>query len=236
VILREWLRDVAERSEASTVVMVGFSLGADMGFELLLAPVDESMPPIDAFLSLECNLCLDTCFVSRVLTSLSPDRPDMSIAELGRLGDTASSLDEWLNIHEYLVKVLRKFQGDIGVLQRAAADIVRPFSEASGFEVFARWFRGARERVPTLRLVFSGDSGSRAALARLKLENLDCGILAEEFPEAMITVSPNTDHFDLMATERVLQQLDELVADVRHQRRLSTAGRRPRGSGTNAAS
>ena len=47
-----------------------------------------------------------------------------------------------------LVKVLRKFQGDIGVLQRAAADIVRPFRDEPGFEVFARWFRAGRSMLP----------------------------------------------------------------------------------------
>src|SRR5260370_30461142 len=96
----------------------------------------------------------------------------MWIGNLREYDALAASLDEWLNIHEYLVKVLRKFQGDIGVLQRAAADIVRPFSERPGFEVFARWFKGARERVPALRLVFSDDSGYQAALSLLKLENL----------------------------------------------------------------
>jgi hypothetical protein len=150
--------------------MVGFSLGADMGFELLLAPSDEPPPRIDAFLSLECNLSLETCLVSRMLSSIAIDRPDMWIGGLQRYGDTAASLDEWLNIHEYLVKVLRKFQGDIGVLQRAATDIVRPFSEHAGFEVFARWFRSARERVPALRLVFSDASSTKATLSRLKLE------------------------------------------------------------------
>jgi len=121
--------------------------------------------------------------------------------------------------------VLRKFQGDIGVLQRAAADIVRPFSEKPGFEVFARWLKGARERVPSLRLVFSDASSTRTALARLKLENLDRGILAGEFPEGEITVSPNTDHFGLMATEQVLRQVDELVADSRERRKLSAKSR-----------
>jgi hypothetical protein len=209
--------------------MVGFSLGADMGFDLLLGSADEPAPPIDGFLSLECNLSIDTCFVSRVLASIAPDRPDVSIAELRQLGDTTTSLDEWLNMHEYLVKVLRKFQGDAAVLQRAAADIVRRFSETPGFEVFARWFRGARERVPALRLVFSNASGSLAALTRLKLENLDSGILGSEFPEDVIMVSPNTDHFDLMDAERVLQQVDELVAATRARGRSSTGktGREP---------
>jgi serine/threonine protein kinase len=221
VILREWLREIADRIEHETIVMVGFSLGADMGFELLLGPADEPTPSIDAFLSLECNLSLDTCMFSRVLAGLATDRPEVPIAELKRLGDSASSLDDWLNMHDYLLKVLRKFQGDIGVLQRAAADIVRPFSERPGFEVFARWFKGARERVPALRLVISNDSGYQAALARLKLENLDNNILGEEFPESMITVSGSRDHFGLMAAERVLRQVDELVSDTRKSRNLS---------------
>ena len=225
VILREWLREIAERLQPETIVMVGFSLGADMGFELLVGPADEPTPRIDAFLSLECNLCFDTCLCSRVLAGIAADRPEVSIAELKRLGDSATSLDDWLNMHDYLVKVLRKFQGDIGVLQRAAADIVRPFSERPGFEVFARWFKGARERVPALRLVISNDSGYQAALARLKLENLDNGILGEEFPESMITVSGSRDHFGLMAAERVLRQVNELVAEMRKRRSLSSKPR-----------
>jgi serine/threonine protein kinase len=216
-ILREWLKDVTHHSQASTIVMVGFSLGADMGFELLLVPPEEPPPRIDAFLSLECNLSLDTCFVSRVLATIASDKPDMSLVDLRRFGDTAASFDEWLNINEYLVKVLRKFQGNIGVLQRAAADIVHLFSDKPGFAVFTRWLSGARERVPVLRLVFSDSSSTRATLSRLKLENLDSGILGGEFPEREIAVWPHTDHFDLMATDRVLRQVDELVAEIRNR-------------------
>jgi hypothetical protein len=166
-------------------------------------------------------LSLDTCFASRVLAGISPDRPEVSIDDLKRLGDSAASLEDWLNMQDYLVKVLRKFQGDIGVLQRAAADIVRPFSENPGFEVFARWFKGARERVPALRLVISNDSSYQAALAHLKLQNLDNGILGGEFPEDMITVSGSPDHFGLMAAQHVLRQVDELVAETRKRRNLS---------------
>ncbi len=221
VILREWLWEISEQFQPKIIVMVGFSLGADMGFELLLGPADEAAPRIDAFLSLECNLSLDTCFASRILAGISPDRPEISIADLKRLGDSAASLEDWLNMQDYLVKVLRKFQGDIGVLQRAATDIVRPFNENPGFEVIARWFKGARQRVPTLRLVISNDSSYQAALADLKLQNLDNGILGEDFPEDMITVSGSPDHFGLMAAQHVLRQVDELVAETRKRRNLS---------------
>jgi len=220
-ILREWLRDVIQRFQASTVVMVGFSLGADTGFELLLAPSEEPPPRIDAFLSLECNLSLDTCFVSRLLANIDPNHPDMWLGDLNRYGELAASLEEWLNIHEYLVKVLRKFHGDIGMLQRTAADLIRPFIQKPGFEVFVRWLKGARENVPSLRLVFSDSPSTRAALSCLKLENLDRGILSGEFPEGEITVLPNTDHFALMEAERVLRQVDEIVANARERRNLS---------------
>jgi len=224
-ILREWLGDVTQRFRPSKVVMVGFAQGADLGFEMLLAPSGEPPLRIDAFLSLECNLSLETCVVSRLLAGIDPDRPDMWIGDLQRFGGTTASLDEWLIIHESLVKLLRKYQGNIGVLQRFAADIVRPFSEKPGFEVFAQRLRGARQCVPSLRLVFSDAASTRAALTRLKLENLDSGILEGEFREAEIAVSPRTDQFRLMATEQVLRQVDELVADTRQHPNLSGKSR-----------
>jgi len=170
-------------------------------------------------------LSLETCVVSGLLAGIDPDRPDMWIGDLQRFGGTTASLDEWLIIHESLVKLLRKYQGNIGVLQRFAADIVRPFSEKPGFEVFAQRLRGARQCVPSLRLVFSDAASTRAALTRLKLENLDSGILEGEFREAEIAVSPRTDQFRLMATEQVLRQVDELVADTRQHRNLSGESR-----------
>src|SRR5260370_44935 len=87
--------------------------------------------------------------------------------------------------------------------------------------MFARGLKGARERGPSLRLIFSDSSSTRVALSRLKLENLDRDILAGESPEGQITVLPNTDHFELMAADRVLRQVDELVANTRERRNLS---------------
>ena len=223
VILREWLVDVIARTQASTVVLVGLSCGADIWFQMLLAPFNDQCPRVDGLLALGCNLSIDTCFVSRVLAKMAPDKADVPITELRRFGEAAESLDDWLNVHEYLVRVLRKFQGDMGVLQRAAADIVGPFKDKPEFETFAQWFKGVRQRVPALRFVFSRDSGSQAALARLKLNNLHTGILGEQFPESIITVAPDVDHFELMGPERVAANLSEVVAGAQASRRSSHA-------------
>lgn len=213
VILRELLRDIALDLQPKIIVLVGFSMGADMGFDLLLEANDG--PAIDAFLSLECNLCLDTCTISSVLADVAPEHPEISVADLRRLGESAGSLEQWLNTHEYLVRVLRKFQGDIGVLQRAASDIVRPFRAEEGFQVFARWFHGARDRVRALRLVFPRDSVSTAALASMRLKNLDGSVLSGDFPENWIRISDHADHFQLMSANYVLRQVEEMVTLVR---------------------
>ncbi len=68
--------------------------------------------------------------------------------------------------------------------------------------------------MPVLRRVSPDDSGPRSTLARPKLEYLDSGILGEEFPEGVITVSPNADHFALMAAGHVARQVIELVAST----------------------
>ena len=215
VILRELLRGLTVSFEPAIVVLDGFSMGADMGFELLLGSTQQAGPSIDAFLALECNLSLETCTISQVLAAISPDHPGLSLDDLRSLGQSANSLEQWLNVHEYLVRVLRKFEGDIGVLQRAAADIVRPFRDEPGFQVFARWFRGASSQVKVLRMVFPRDSVSVAAIARLRLENLDRNILGDEFPDGTIQISTEADHFELMRAENLLRHVDQLVAEAR---------------------
>ena len=81
--------------------------------------------------------------------------------------------------------------------------------------MFAREFRGAREHIRALRLVFSNEFGYSAGLARLRLENLDTGILGGEFPESEIRASVNADHLDLMSADHVLREVDEVVTEVR---------------------
>jgi hypothetical protein len=216
IILREWLRDAIQQRQPSIVVIVGFSLGADMGFDLIAAPDEAESPPIHAFIAFDPNLSLDTCFVSRVLAGITPDRPDALLADLQRLGGGASTLKEWLQVHAYLVRVLRKFESDAAVLQRAAADIVRPLAEEQKpFEVFAHWLKAARARHVALRLVFSDAPSVKAALGRLRLANLDGAVLGEDFPYDDVTIVPETDHFDLMRADRQLAWIEELVARVR---------------------
>jgi hypothetical protein len=86
VILRELLRGLTVSFEPAIVVLVGFSMGTEMGFELLLGSTQQAGPSIDAFLALECNLSLETCTISQVLAAISPDHPGLSLADLTQFG------------------------------------------------------------------------------------------------------------------------------------------------------
>jgi hypothetical protein len=47
------------------------------------------------------------------------------------------------------------------------------------------------------------------------------GILGEEFPESIITVAPDVDHFQLMGPESFAAYVDEVVTEARARRRPS---------------
>jgi len=214
VLLREFLRDAISRLRPSVTLLVGFSSGSDIAFRLVGMPESEPSLRVDGLLSLSCNLSLETCFVTSILARMSPDDPTRLLADLRSLGNNAPTLDDWVDVHEYLVRIFRKFHGDIGVLQGFASDLVRPFTEP-GEATFVEWFRTASARVRQVRCVFDSTSvTSRAALA-LRLRNLDTGILGERYREDSIVIEPNTSHFDLMQPVRLARHIGEMVATLR---------------------
>jgi serine/threonine protein kinase len=211
-LIWEFVRNAVERLRPSVTVLVGHSSGADLGFDMLAAPPE---PPvsIDAFLSLDCNLNHDTCFVSRVLANLSSSEPARIIQDLQTMGAEARTLQEWLDIHEYLVEIFRKFHGDIGVLTGYAEEVVRPFPDKDPAR-FVEWYRGAADRVQHLTCVFSDAEPSNSVLQDLKLQNLDRGIFGPRYREDSIVIEPNASHFDLADSDRLLSYVEAVVTAV----------------------
>jgi hypothetical protein len=194
-------------------VLVGFSSGGDVVLRLLAADDPEPRPLVDGLLAIGANLSLETCFVTRLLSRLDSADPRRVLEDLRSLGDGAGTLDDWLNVHEYLVATLRKFHGDVGPLRRFSADIVRPFAE--GERPFAAWFRAASERVRRLRCVFEDTEMIDTPLRELRLRNLDERILGARYHEDSIVTESGTDHFDLIEPELVLRHVDGVVRALR---------------------
>jgi serine/threonine protein kinase/esterase/lipase len=217
VILREFLSDAVARLRPETVVLVGFSSGGDLALRMVADEPGDPPRRADGIVALGANVTLETCFVTRLLDQVTGDDPQRVLAALRTLVPRAETLDDWLNIHEYLVTTLRKFQGTVAPLRRFSADIVRPF-ESAGRSPFVTWLRVGSERVRRLRCVLEDIDMVNRPLRELRLRNLDEDVFGPHYREDSIVTEPGTDHFDLVGTGLILRHVEEIVADLRSPR------------------
>ena len=215
-IMTELLHDVVARERPQTAILAGFSSGGDLGFRMINAAGADRPLPIDGFIALGPNIALETCFVSRPLATLEKDAAP-SINLLRGIDSHVISLREWVHLHEYLVRILRKFAGDMAALQRHAQDVVRPFS-GSDAHPFDRWYREASERVPHIRCVFEETALYTQHVQGIRLRNLDHGVLGPRYREGSIALEPATEHFGLTEPSLVQKHMEALLAEVQADR------------------
>ncbi len=216
LIAREWIRAMVAQVAPRVSLLAGFSSGAD--FALRLAATDDPASPVEIHgcLSLGCNLSLETCFVTRVLGSPDPGNDQDTLAAVRLVGASTATLDEWTDVHEYLVAIVRKFRGELWPLRRYAQDISGPF-EAEALAPFVRWHVDATGRGRMLRCVFEDSATFHSLLKELHLRNMEEKILGEHYREDSIVVEPDTGHFDLIEPSLVERNLDALVASIREK-------------------
>jgi pimeloyl-ACP methyl ester carboxylesterase len=210
VLLRELLADVATRFAPSATLVVGFSSGGDVALRLAADAPSEPAGGVDGVLALGCNLGLETCFVTRILARLEAGHGAEIVKDLHALGDGIQGLDEWLSVHAYLVRMLRKFQLQVEPLRDFARDIVRPFEEDAE-SPFVRMYRGASAGGRPLRCLFEDTETCNRLVSEFQLQNLDSGVLGAHYREGSLLIEPDTTHFDLLRPDLVLRHLDSLV-------------------------
>src|SRR5262249_27137239 len=148
----EWMRGLIAEVVPRRVILMGFSSAGD--FVLRMAGADSDPPlQLDGCLSLGCNLALETCFLTRVLSTVKGESEAELLQTLHSISTATNDLDGWLNIHEYLLSVTRRFRDSWEPLRVFARDIVSAFEEAP-LEPFIQWYRAATARGRRLRCVF----------------------------------------------------------------------------------
>jgi serine/threonine protein kinase len=214
MMIRELLRHMADRAKPDMLIVAGFSSGADLAMRMC---AESERVRVDGVLSLGCNLSVATCFVTRVVSRFKGSDPSHMLGGLRSVGEGAGSVDEWLNIHAYLVGMMGKFQNQIEPLRLLAREIVAPF-ESADTSPFVRWYREASAQVRSLRCVFEDDPTVNATLRDIQLQNIESNILGEHYREGSIVIEPDTRHFDLVRPEVVTRHLDAVVAELQAAR------------------
>jgi serine/threonine protein kinase len=211
MLLRHFLRHVVERIGAKTVVLAGFSTGADLVMRFAAArPAGGAS--VDGILSLGCNISLETCSVTSMLARMSSRHPERLLADLRTVGESATELDSWLKVHTYLVAMLQKFRGAVDPLRQLAREIVRPFDV--GESPFYTWYREASANVRGIRYVFEDDERHRAFVSDVALKQAESSRLGDRYRPDTIVIEPDTAHFDLEQPDVASKHLDALLATL----------------------
>ncbi|MBA3579151.1 MAG: protein kinase [Gemmatimonadaceae bacterium] len=209
-LLREFIKEVVGEARPARTIMLGFSSGGDVMMRLLADPASDGLP-CDAAIGLGTNLGLGTCWITSRLARVQAGHESGLLEDLERVARTSTSIYEWLNVHEYLVRVLRKFQRDMEPLRIVSSGFVRPFEERDT-DVFPEWYRAVTARVPVVISVNEDEPICRALLQEFRLRNLDSGILGDGYREDSLVLEPDADHFGLLTLARVERYLARAIA------------------------
>jgi len=164
----------------------------------------------DGCLTLGANLSFETCFLTSGLAALKKNDDDALLAVLRGVSSRAGSLDEFVNICEYITSIVPVFRSDIAPLRAFADGICAPF-EHERITPFAAWYRDATSRGVRLRCVFEDSPMYRDVVRQLYLRNLDERLLGDRYEEMSIINDVGVDHFALLNPGRVEAHLDALL-------------------------
>lgn len=212
VLVREFLRDTVSRFQPRIAVIAGFSSG-DFAIRFAAAPDLESRLRIDGCLALGANLSIDTCFLTRMLATLPGDDDAAMLETLRGVSHAAQSLDEWVDICDYVVRIVPTFRRDVAPLRTFSAAIASPF-EKHEITPFAEWYAAAAERDCCLRCVFEDTPMFRGLVREMQLRNLDEGLLGRRYVPESIVVEAGTNHFDLLDPTRIERHVRALAQHI----------------------
>jgi hypothetical protein len=212
VLLEALLRDLTPRIAPRFVVAAGFSAGGDL--VLRLAAEADPATKLDGCLALGANLGVETCNVTSVMAGITSNAPDVVLPALNGALASTSTVSDWINLGDYLVRLLGNFRSDLSPIRAFAEGILEPW-EAEGMAAFVRWYRDATGAGRRVRCVFEDNDTYRRQVRELQLRQLEEGILGAGHRPGSIVVEPVAGHFDLIEPERLARHLDALVTELR---------------------
>ncbi|HEX7076941.1 MAG TPA: protein kinase [Candidatus Eisenbacteria bacterium] len=212
-LVRTHLAELVRACRPAQTILVGFSAGADQFLRMLCAKEGLGVD-VAGLVALGTNVSLETCFVSRLYAKMNAEDHEGILASLKSLGEETRSLSGWLVLQAYITQTFMKLGSDLEPLRRYSADVVAPF-EAGG-DPLPGWYRAAKERIPSVRFVFSdAEAGPAEAVLTRHLEQ---NVLGDRFTEASYVTEP-VAHSRLPEPGIANRYVESVVAELAARRR-----------------
>jgi pimeloyl-ACP methyl ester carboxylesterase len=195
-----FLRAIAEENYGKDLVLVGFSLGADIILRLaeLNGIAGTHVPRLSLALLLDPNVNQSTMSISSLFARADPRDPLPAFKQLIAL---APDRDWFRDLCRYLVKIVRK---DFVQLKRLSQDVLA-YWQPDGYDQIGSRLAAVSAMADRMRVVLSGDYAEHVAPMREASRGRGGGAITFELTELR--------HFDLIA-EHVLTRELRLAGEV----------------------
>lgn len=198
ILMHAMLKELCNRLKPQKVIMVGFSSGADHILHCLTSELFDDIK-VKGILSLGCNIHLEDCFATSAFAELTSGDENQILSIIKSFSNNASSISDWLILHNYLATAFSKFKDQTEPLRQYAADILKPFMNDSWAQ-FPKWYKSCVKKIPHVRFII--DTGGYSTLDGIMRQHLEENILGDDFHENTI-VRDTASHMELVKTEIV---------------------------------
>jgi len=202
------------RINPKKTIVSGFSCGSIMA--LRCAAGDETGELFDGVLAIDPDMQESDCFITRLFAGLDASSARDVMNGLHKISNSCGTMHEWLVLHQHMIECVDKVKTDFTPLIRQGHDLSVPYEGVHNGKKspFVHFLRDAIERVGAVRCVFHESAENRRILGEIRMMHLDDRCLGSKFTDESLTFIPVTDHFGMMSTERLLDQLDLIVDAV----------------------
>jgi predicted alpha/beta-fold hydrolase len=212
-ILTSFINSNIEKITPKTVILVGFSIGADM-VQYIVKANQKLAKKIDGMLLLDGNINHSTCTISNRFALINPKNHNNVVEIVRSISEGTENLSEWLQVHQYLVKVFSKFKNRTPILARFAKETSERFDSnaTNGLDYFISNFQATTDKVRNVQYIFSGESNNKKALNDFKALILSDINIASAYSDDSIKIENNMKHFDLIEYVNLNSFIDQTIS------------------------
>ncbi|MBM9504500.1 alpha/beta fold hydrolase [Actinacidiphila acididurans] len=196
-MVADFVEHVSRRNADKSVVLVGFSLGADLVLQLAehWRRPGGRPPRVGATVLLDPNVNRSTMTISRLFAEADPGDPVPAFKQLINL---APDRNGFRALCQYLIKVAPK---DFGQVRQLSQDTIR-YWEPSGYEQFGARLHNVAEIAGQVRLVLSAPYEEHLPAMRTAIRRHG------DEERVSVRLTP-LDHFELIGEETLAGELAE---------------------------